>query len=455
MAAGGERNPINQLQNGTNIKTQLNYAFSTINATLSSIPGVLSQSFESNTISYIVISGVLVGSITAIIKYVTDQYLPERKLKKARKRAIQKYSYPLFYAAYLASRNIYHLLSYDEIKKFDNQNNNTYHLSILYSIGCFVGWYNILDKEAFLEEIERSGSKSGGSKKMQKFSSHSSQIFRGMSSVSYFHASIGSHKEEKKLAKFLYHKKIDTGKKIGIDSDIRLPSLLNIEVATIEPSVLNAIGELMTKNTQNPKQDFKEVIGFAEFARCYDNCSDFKKWFSYIERIISGLSNSESDARWNKMVVLLCHLIVFIQVVGRSYYMSKPDYFKIHILFYIHPKVHYFYIRYKLIKKIEKYFGLDKRGDLDKRELNLIRKIEKYFGLDKSQRKFPTGNRHNWEYPNEIRQERTHFDATLYLESLHPVVLRRLFQDFINLGHSRKSIMSMINGQIYFYDKDQ
>jgi hypothetical protein len=72
-----------------------------------------------------------------------------------------------------------------------------------------------------------------------------------------------------------------------------------------------AIGDLMTKDYENRKSLFPEVIGFREFVSRYKHISEFKEWFSYIENIFDYKTRSETDMKWNRLILFYTHIRVF------------------------------------------------------------------------------------------------------------------------------------------------
>ena len=68
---------------------------------------------------------------------------------------------------------------------------------------------------------------------------------------------------------------------------------------------------VMTKDYENLKILFPEVISFREFVHGYKHNSEFKEWFYYIENIFNYKTKSESDIKWNRLIIFYTHIRVF------------------------------------------------------------------------------------------------------------------------------------------------
>jgi hypothetical protein len=137
---------------------------------------------------------------------------------------------------------------------------------MLYFFSGFFGWCKILSNETVIEYIERGEIKS---EDIQNYVEHYDIIFRGISNVSYFIAADDIDIEEKESA--------------------RIPAL-----------VVSSIGELMIKEQSNSKEKHSNIVIFREFTKSFEQDSEFKRCFSYLENIITGLDSSATNAKWNR-----------------------------------------------------------------------------------------------------------------------------------------------------------
>jgi hypothetical protein len=110
---------------------------------------IVTTSWEQNTVIWIIISGIIGGIVTQVLKFLFEQSIPQWQRKKATKIAIQKYSYPLTQSAQMLNNKIQEVLNNPE-----NVNNENYRLSVMYDFGCFFGWIELLLSETFMEEVQ-------------------------------------------------------------------------------------------------------------------------------------------------------------------------------------------------------------------------------------------------------------------------------------------------------------
>jgi hypothetical protein len=257
------------------------------------------RSFEEHSIIWILISAGIGGLIGALIKFVFEQVLgPRLQSARAARVALRKYSYPLLRAADTLDRRIENLIRFVSEKWFDDPNDDYYRISTLYLLGSYFGWCKILENEAFLEyEIS--------DKRAKDFSIQFNRVFKGITGFYYF-------------------------------QDVKDSEMSSVETATVPRLALTALGELMMKKDQG-KDALPTVLDFVEFARSYKDSADFKKWFSYLENLLSGLRRSKDDARWNRLVIFAINLRVFVSFLDPTSRQTAPR--QIYYLKYLHPKV--------------------------------------------------------------------------------------------------------------------
>jgi hypothetical protein len=245
------------------------------------ITDLLSKPFDEHTIIWIIVSGAIGATITQVSKYIFEHSLPQWKLARATKNAIQKYYHPLLLSAY-DLRVIIEELLLDIDKGIVNDSDGYYRLKLLWYFASFLGWYKILQNES-LFEFQHPKTKSEA---IRNFTKHYRMVIRGMSSPNYFD---------------------------GVE-DI---SSVDKESAKIPALALAAIGELMINtvairgdNTVNTS-----LINIVEFKRNYDNNPDYNIWFSYLNDFFSGLDHSY--AKWNRLVVFYVHICALIHYLER------------------------------------------------------------------------------------------------------------------------------------------
>src|SRR5437899_263725 len=103
------------------------------------IASTFTTSWGPTTVGWIVISGIIAGVVTQILKFVFEQTIPQWQRKKATRIAIQKYNNPISQSAYNLITTIKDILEDPDV--VNNQNRR---LSILFDFGCFFGWIQIL-----------------------------------------------------------------------------------------------------------------------------------------------------------------------------------------------------------------------------------------------------------------------------------------------------------------------
>lgn len=259
----------------------------------------LLKSFQEHSIIWILISAGIGGLVGALLKFVFEQVIgPKYQSATTAKVALRKYSYPILRAADTLDRRIQNLISFVYKKWYDDTNDDYYRLSTLYAFGCYFGWCKILENEAFIEF-------QSSDRKAREFNIHFNRVFKGITGFYYF-------------------------------KDIEHDEMPSVEEATVPRLALTGIGELMIKKPED-KDSLPSVLDFVEFARSYTTSPDFKKWFSYLDGLLSGLSRSADNARWNRLVVFAINLRIFVQFLDPAKRQTAPR--SIYYLKYLHPKV--------------------------------------------------------------------------------------------------------------------
>jgi hypothetical protein len=387
------------------------------NKTSTDIWETFSQSFQENSINWLVISTVLVGILTAVIKFLSEQYIPQQRIKKARKIAIQKYSYPLFNSAFSLARQINDLILGNEGKLVD-PNDDLYRLKVLYYFGCFLGWCRILDREAFTEYSEQK--ETLVNKKIQRFYAHYGLTLKGLISNSYFAESINF---KGGLENLDMYKKGDYMSDYNDDRNVG--KLINKETAYVEPLAITAIGDLMIKKVSEKKEDkLPDLISLVEFAHDYENSTDFKRWFRYLEKMMEGLTDSPTDAKRNRLLIFLCYLTIFEQFIAVSNFRFMSIYIWNIVRYYLSPIQYYKRAKRRIATR-------GKRRRIDSEYISLGMK-DVFLAIF-------------WGRP--VGHKSPHY----YIKWLHPIPRQQFYQDVKRLGYSRQKVNAMLNYSNNYY----
>ena len=234
---------------------------------------ILTTSWEQNTIFWIIISGIIGGIVTQVLKFLFEQSIPQWQRKKATKIAIQKYSYPISYAGNTSLITIHKVLLDPEIV-----NNQNHRLSVMYDIGCFFGWIEILLSESFIEGVETP-------ERLRSFN---------------------------KMAKYQYHLRMLLQRITYYDENRMVPKDIfseSIASLAIPRWALNAIGQLMI---ERKGEESPSVINILTFTQKYEHSVEFKKWLMYIENLLLGLQRSRINPQWNLLVSLYLYVFMFL-----------------------------------------------------------------------------------------------------------------------------------------------
>lgn len=258
----------------------------------------LLQSFESQSIIWILIS-VGVGGLLAKCSEFLFVHIagPRYKRKKEARALLKKYSCPILKAADSLDRRVQGMIDYIDKNEFNDPEDDYYRLSTLYVFGRYFGWCHILESQTFLEfelsDIEE-----------KRFNKCFYRVFKGINSFYYF-------------------------------DDLVEDEMSSIKAATVPHFAHTAIGELMIEKSDGYAEP--TVIEFTKFTQKYENSPDFKKWFSYLETMLAGVKKSEENAHWNRLIVFAINLRLFISYLDPKNRLTAPR--KIHYLEHLHPKI--------------------------------------------------------------------------------------------------------------------
>jgi tetratricopeptide (TPR) repeat protein len=260
--------------------------------TIDSIGNTINTSFQEHTILWIIISGIIGGIITEVLKFVFENTIPERQRRKATRIAIQKYEQPIYQSAFDLSYTI------DTISRNPSVlNDGDQRLDILYIFGCFFGWTQIFLNESFSEGIVIPQKLRSYRIRMAKYQYHLSELFNGISYYSFF--------DRNSLPEVV--------RNIAIPRDaLNAIGELMIDQSDKTNDALNAIGELMKDQSDKTNDEYKKVINIIDFVNEYQESNDFKRWFIYFENFLKkDTYKSKSSAQWNMLALINIHIILF------------------------------------------------------------------------------------------------------------------------------------------------
>jgi hypothetical protein len=248
---------------------------------------ILLQSFQENSVLWIIISAGVGGLIGALIKFIFEQILATRyQYEFNAKKVLRKYKDPILRSADSLDRRLENFIRYVDKGWYDDPGDEYYRLSTLYLFGCYFGWCKILENESFIE-FETSN------KRAQRFSILYNTVYKGLTGFHYF-------------------RHIDK-----ITSD-------DIEKASIQRLIITAVGELMIKKADGENGHAHTVLDFIEFANCLAVSPDFKKWFGYVDRFFKDMSRSKNSARWNRLLIFATNLRVFVSSLDTKNRQTSP-----------------------------------------------------------------------------------------------------------------------------------
>ena len=260
----------------------------------------LLQSFEENSIIWIIVSAGIGGLVGALIKFLFEKVISTNyQYKFDTRSALKKYKYPILRSADSLDHRLQNYIQFIEKKWYDNKKEDYYRASTLYLIGSYFGWCKILEDEAFIE-FETSHSRA------RKFNTMFNTVYKGLTGFQYF-------------------SKVDD-----------LP-MSEVEAASIPRLTITAISELMVKKSDEKEKGSKpRVLEFIEFANCLDKSPDFAKWFGDFDKLLRGV-HPGLTAKWNRILVFATNVRAFVAFLDPSKRMTTPR--AIYYLKQMHPQV--------------------------------------------------------------------------------------------------------------------
>lgn len=286
---------------------------------------LLYNSFEANSIIWIIISVGLGAVITATIQFIFEHNLEGWQRRRATKKAIHKYGYSITLSAYNLYEKINDILGMKggmSIGDFEKKSHvdivEDYSLlNVLYLFGSFFGWGRIFEKESFSEFSELPLKRQ----------------LEGFSSVGriYLKKKILPVPDNEILLFLLsgivrgkfYRNMIFTYIYYSIFNGIIFNLTWKGESFTsaIPSLALGSIGDLMIKEQEGNRS----ILNFVEFARNYSTDELFKKSFSYLINMTSELDMSQPNRKLNTLIILYESLKLLTQFQGGILDPSKLD----------------------------------------------------------------------------------------------------------------------------------
>jgi hypothetical protein len=215
----------------------------------------LTESFQANTVAWLLISTVFGGILGAAVKFLFEDFLrPWLGVRRETRRVTQRYAAPLVRSAEALERRINILVRNADKKWFATD--EYIKLSTLYVFGEHLGWIRIIEREFGFLPFE-------SSRRGRRLNERLNGIFRALTSHAYFR----------------WHPEPDAV------SESALPRL-----------ILTAIGEAMTSDSEPPR-----AVEFTEFVKLYANDAQFRRWFLEVERFLAA-ADPASPLRWDRLI---------------------------------------------------------------------------------------------------------------------------------------------------------
>lgn len=215
----------------------------------------------------------IVTAIATILAFLlnvgfTHFVLPKIQSSRKKKGILDEYGYAL---ARVTRSNIVYLNMFlkNRTKGWVCAENDEYfRLSLLYTIGEFLGWWRIIETKAYLEFASP---ESDGS----SLNHRGLRIFKAMNSFDY-HGELSSSEVEKILK------------------------------TTIPRRAAQAMGELMID-----PQNGQSIISFSEFCERYESDKKYQKWFRFALRLFEQAESKNDIDHIERIELMLCAFDIF------------------------------------------------------------------------------------------------------------------------------------------------
>jgi tetratricopeptide (TPR) repeat protein len=237
-----------------------------------SINTVVNLSWRENTAIWIIISGIIGGIISQILKYIFENSLPEWQKRKATRIATQKYSGSIDQSAATLIFTIKRILDEPSLLKDNNEKT-----SILYNFGSFFGWIQIFLNESQLEDV--------------------------------FQVRGTNYRAKAKYQNYIYQLLMSFTSDYSADKDLFPETIRSL---IIPRYAINSIGELMIDKSTKATDEYKKVISITDFMTQYQQSAEFKTWFMFIINLIDDVQKSKKNPQRNLLIVMYVALLTFL-----------------------------------------------------------------------------------------------------------------------------------------------
>jgi len=232
----------------------------------------LQQTFQENSILWLVLSSIMGGFIGASAKFIFDVVLPN-KLQQGREAIAikRKYTSPILLSAQSLRDRLENIIK--NIESIEKQNwlpaeggQNYYYKSTLFVVGQFFGWVQILRRNIVYLDF-------AVTKETQKFERFLNLIENGFTNPAlYEQAKTGLPHQSQDKWVFKY--------------------------------ILQSLGALMVTHDEQGHR----AIDYVAFCKLYESSDgdDFRSWFSHLEEIFKGLN--ANDVRFKRIIAI--HIVI-------------------------------------------------------------------------------------------------------------------------------------------------
>ena len=249
----------------------------------------LQQTFQENSILWLVLSSIIGGFIGASTKFLFDVVLPSRVQQGREVIAIKrKYASPLLLSANSLRERFQNIIKHIELIEKENwfhrqDGLDYYHKSTLFVVGQFFGWVQILRRN--IAHLDFSTTKE--TKKFERFLNAIEGGFTDPGLYVKSKTGIPQHSQDKWVYKF----------------------------------ILQSLGALMITHDE---QGFR-IMDYAAFCKLFDGTEgeEFKNWFSHLAEIFKGLKSD--DIRLKRIIAIHTILNAFIDYLDTKHLQTEKQ----------------------------------------------------------------------------------------------------------------------------------
>lgn len=231
----------------------------------------LAQSFEEHSVFWLLLSGVIGGLISALLKFLFEVFFKAKfEESRARKKLVQQYSTPLYRTGKSLSNRVYNLIR--NYPQATYSSDEYYRISTLYFLGEYLAWIRLLERQVNYLSFNNS-------KTSKQFDEQLHGIFAALTSWGY----------------------------LKNDSSVKPKQ---IEASLIPRMVATAIGEVMIIK----HEDGDTVMDFTGFIDAYYKEPDKFRWFQYVDNFLRDIPVNELV--FTRLIILYLHLQQFLSLLS-------------------------------------------------------------------------------------------------------------------------------------------